>query len=225
MRPLAVLYQYWYQYRIVDRGVEVTKHRRAAAGPALRGAFVGATTALIACGGVSAALAATQSGIEEVSPPVARPSATQAGVEWAQKASAPQVVEATFSQPPVQTKQPGLVEAATPTRDVKQDDKGDEVRELADEVSADQVPQAPAQRVQSPPSASVQRAPSPPAQQAPSYPVQQAPAPIRQAPAPAPAPAQQAPAPAPAPEITIDLGGRGPVVPQAPILPKQLHIG
>lgn len=32
-------------------------------------------------------------------------------------------------------------------------------------------------------------------------------------------------APAPAPGLTIDLGGRAPVVPQAPIAPKQLHIG
>ena len=39
----------------------------------------------------------------------------------------------------------------------------------------------------------------------------------------APAPVQQAPAPAPG--LTIDLGGRGAVTPQAPIAPKQLHIG
>lgn len=52
------------------------------------------------------------------------------------------------------------------------------------------------------------------------------PVPYRPAPAPAPAPARApAPAPAPQPGITIDLGGRGHIVPQAPILPKELHIG
>ncbi len=57
----------------------------------------------------------------------------------------------------------------------------------------------------------------------------QAPSPAPFRPAPAPAPYRPAPAPAPppppAPGITIDLGGRGNIVPQAPIAPKELRIG
>ncbi|MDI6872588.1 MAG: hypothetical protein QME79_14790, partial [Bacillota bacterium] len=141
---------------------------------AVRGAAIGACTALIAFAGVYAAAAATQSGIEEASAPAVRPSTTQAGVDVAQETNAsPRAAKATASQRPAQAKQPGLAEAAKPTRDVKQGDKRDEVRELAAEVNTDQAPQAPARRVQSPQPAPVQQAPSYPVQQAPSYPVQQ----------------------------------------------------
>ena len=190
--------------------------RRATAGPALRGALVGATTALIAFGGVSVALAATQSGIEESSAPVARPLTTQAGVDVAQKASATprsaKAAQATSSrtatqQRPAQVKQAGVAEAVRPAREVKREEKREERRESGAEVNTAPAQPARAQRVSSPPPA--------PVQQSPSHPVQQVP--VRQAPAPAPAAAPQG--------ITIDLGGRAPVVPQAPIAPKQLHIG
>ena len=210
--------------------------RRATAGPALRGALVGASTALIAFGGVSVALAATQSGIDEASAPVARPSTTQAGLDVAKKASAtPRSAKAaqatsprTATQRPAQVKQAGVAKAVQPAREVKEEEKRDEGRESASEVDTAPVRQAPTQQVRSAQPAPAQRAPSYPVQRAPSYPVQQAPSyPVRQAPAPAPAPVPApAPAPAPAPQgITIDLGGRAPVVPQAPIPPKQLHIG
>lgn len=236
---LAVPYQYWYQYRAGEQGVEVTENdQRSTAGPALRGALVGATTALIAFGGVSVALAATQSGIEEATAPAARPSTTQAGVDVAQKTSAtPRSAKAAQSTSPrtatqqrsAQAQQAGLAKAVQPTREVKKENDPDERRESAPKVEIAPAPQAPTQQVRSPQPVPVQQSPSYPVQQAPTYPVQQAP--VRQAPATAPAPAPApaaapAPAPAAAPQgITIDLGGRAPVVPQAPILPKQLHIG
>ena len=85
---------------------------------AVRGAAIGACTALIAFAGVYVAAAATQSGIEEASAPAVRPSTTQAGVDVAQETNAsPQAAKATASQRPAQAKQPGLAEAAKPTRD------------------------------------------------------------------------------------------------------------
>ena len=212
--------------------------KRAAAAPALRGALIGATTALVAFGGVSVALAATQAGLTQSAAPATQPSTTQAGVDVAQKArvsqqpakSAKETSSRTAPTRPAQVKQAGVSEAIQPAREAKQDDKRDEPQGPVADVDI-----APAQQVRSPQPAPVQRAPSYPVQQAPApapAPAQQAPAPApapaQQAPAPAPAPApvQQAPAPAPAPQgITIDLGGRGPVVPQAPILPKQLQLG
>jgi len=194
---------------------------------AVRGAAIGACTALIAFGGVYAASAATQSGIEEATAPAARPSTAQAGVDVAQKPSASQrsvkAAQATSSrtatQRPAQAKQAGLAKAVQPTREVKKENEPDERRESAPKVEIAPATQAPTQQVRSHQPAPVQQSPSYPVQQAPTYPVQQAP--VRQAPAPAPAPA-----PAATPQgITIDLGGRAPVVPQAPILPKQLHIG
>lgn len=196
---------------------------------AVRGAAIGASTALIAFAGVYAASAATQSGIEEATAPAARPSTAQAGVDVAQETSAtPRSAKAaqstssgTATQRPVQAKQAGLAKAVQSTREVKGEKKRDERRESASEVDTAPAPQAPTQQVRSPQPAPVQQAPSYPVQQAPTYPVQQAP--VRQAPAPAPAPA---PAQAATPQgITIDLGGRAPVVPQAPIAPKQLHFG
>ncbi|MDV8002854.1 hypothetical protein [Rhodococcus sp. IEGM 1408] len=110
-------------------------------------------------------------------------------------------------------RQAGIAEAAKPTTSkevVAETSDAPEVRKLSADLR-----QVPAPVRQAP----VQQVPAPVRQ----APVQQVPAPVRQAPAPAPAPAQQAPV-AP-PVITIDLGGRAPVVPQAPIAPKQLHIG
>src|SRR5699024_3202414 len=59
----------------------------------------------------------------------------------------------------------------------------------------------------------------PPAAEAPAR-VPHRPAPAPAGPAPAPAPA---PTPAPEPGITIDLGGRGHIVPQAPIPQKEIE--
>ena len=204
--------------------------------PALRGALVGTSTAILAFGAVSVALAATQAGVEEAQTPALKPEATlvQAGVEAAQETPRATAEPSPTSHPvaPKQQKksnspvaQAGLAEASSPEREVKKDDnEPDERRDLASvERSAPDsrgaTAPAPSAVQQAPAPAPVRRSPAP-ARQAPSYPVQQAPAP-----APAPAPVQQAPAPAPAPGITIDLGGRAPVVPQAPIAPKQLHIG
>ncbi len=204
--------------------------------PALRGALVGTSTAILAFGAVSVALAATQAGVEEAQTPAPKPEATlvQAGVEAAQETPRATAEPSPTSHPvaPKQQKksnspvaQAGLAEASSPEREVKKDDnEPDERRDLASvERSAPDsrgaTAPAPSAVQQAPAPAPVRRSPAP-ARQAPSYPVQQAPAP-----APAPAPVQQAPAPAPAPGITIDLGGRAPVVPQAPIAPKQLHIG
>lgn len=209
--------------------------------PALRGAFVGTSAAIVAFAGVYVALAATQAGIEEAQRAPTRPATTvaQAGIESAQASSRATPQSSPTARPVarqrqgVPVKQAGLAEASSPSREVKKDkDDNKDRRDLAsveravDEDRAQESAPAPVQ--QQAPSQQVQQAPAPvrqapvPIQQAPSYPVQQAPAP-----APAPAPVQQAPAPAPAPEpgITIDLGGRGAVVPQAPIAPKQLHIG
>lgn len=204
--------------------------------PALRGALVGTSTAILAFGAVSVALAATQAGVEEAQTPAPKPEATlvQAGVEAAQETPRATAEPSPTSHPvaPKQQKksnspvaQAGLAEASSPEREVKKDDnEPDERRDLASvERSAPDsrgaTAPAPSAVQQAPAPAPVRQSPAP-ARQAPSYPVQQAPAP-----APAPAPVQQAPAPAPAPGITIDLGGRAPVVPQAPIAPKQLHIG
>lgn len=200
--------------------------------PALRGALVGTSTAILAFGAVSVALAATQAGVEEAQTPAPKPEATlvQAGVEAAQETPRATAEPSPTSHPvaPKQQKksnspvaQAGLAEASSPEREVKKDDnEPDERRDLASvERSAPDsrgaTAPAPSAVQQAPAPAPVRQSPAP-ARQAPSYPVQQAPA---------PAPVQQAPAPAPAPGITIDLGGRAPVVPQAPIAPKQLHIG
>ncbi len=206
--------------------------------PAMRGALVGTASALIAFGGVYAALAATQAGVTEAQSPVKPALSTQPGVSVAQVASTPDsraVPVSGKSAVVTQVKsgnQAGLKEATKPKApEVKLERDEPQKRELSSEESAPVQP-APAE---------VRQAPTPaPVRQAPSYPVQQAPAPVRQAPvqqAPAPAPVRQAPvqqapapapvqqAPAPAPGLTIDLGGRAPVVPQAPIAPKQLHIG
>lgn len=200
--------------------------------PALRGALVGTSTAILAFGAVSVALAATQAGVEEAQTPAPKPEVTlvQAGVEAAQETPRATAEPSPTSHPvaPKQQKksnspvaQAGLAEASSPEREVKKDDnEPDERRDLASvERSAPDsrgaTAPAPSAVQQAPAPAPVRQSPAP-ARQAPSYPVQQAPA---------PAPVQQAPAPAPAPGITIDLGGRAPVVPQAPIAPKQLHIG
>lgn len=65
----------------------------------------------------------------------------------------------------------------------------------------------------------------PPVVRVPVVPAQPAaPAPYRPAPAPAPAPAPvppRAPAPAVPETITIDLGGRGEIIPQPPVAPRQ----
>ena len=209
--------------------------------PALRGALVGTSTAILAFGAVSVALAATQAGVDEAQTPAPKPEATlvQAGVEAAQETPRATAEPSPTSHPvaPKQQKksnspvaQAGLAEASSPEREVKKDDnEPDERRDLASvERSAPDsrgaTAPAPSAVQQAPAPAPVRQSPAP-ARQAPSYPVQQAPAPAPVQQAPAPAPVQQAPAPAPAPGITIDLGGRAPVVPQAPIAPKQLHIG
>lgn len=202
--------------------------------PALRGALVGTSTAILAFGAVSVALAATQAGVEEAQTPAPKPEATlvQAGVEAAQETPRATAEPSPTSHPVAHKQQKksnspvaqaGLAEASSPEREVKKDDnEPDERRDLASvERSAPDsrgaTAPAPSAVQQAPAPAPVRQSPAP-ARQAPSYPVQQAPAP-------APAPVQQAPADAPAPGITIDLGGRAPVVPQAPIAPKQLHIG
>ena len=190
----------------------------------VRGGAIGAAAAVAAFGGVYGALAATQAGITEAQKP-AKSTTVQAGIVSAQ-ASAPRATvraaagPATARVKPV-VQQAGIAES-TNAKGAKKDDDNREGRVVEEQVSSDtNAPQPPAQQ-QAPapaPQAPVQQAPAPVRQ----APVQQAPAPVRQAPAPAPAPVQQAPAPAPG--LTIDLGGRAPVVPQAPIAPKQLHIG
>ena len=182
---------------------------RSMISPTARGALVGASAALIAFGGVGVALAATQAGIPESQSPAAPTS--QPGVSASQKTSAPTARPSTQAPrlyvAPAKQQQAGIAEAAKP-EPVKKAEKEDDKRELSSTTPQQDVAAAPAPA----PAAPVQQAPAP----VQSYPVQQAPAP-------APAPVQQAPAPAPG--ITIDLGGRGPVIPQAPIAPKQLHIG
>lgn len=194
---------------------------RSMISPTARGALVGASAALIAFGGVGVAVAATQAGIPESQSPAAPTS--QPGVSASQKTSAPTARPSTRAPRPevvtAKQQQAGLAEAAK-SEPVKKAEKEDDKRELSSEASHEDGPAASAPA----PAAPVQQAPAP----VQSYPVQQAPAPaqsypVQQAPAPAPAPVQQAPAPAPG--LTIDLGGRGVVVPQAPIAPKQLHIG
>ncbi|MBB1046081.1 hypothetical protein G6018_16475, partial [Dietzia sp. DQ11-44] len=115
---------------------------------AVRGAAIGACTALIAFAGVYAAAAATQSGIEEASAPAVRPSTTQAGVDVAQETNAsPRAAKATASQRPAQAKQPGLAKAVQPTREVKKENEPDERRESASKVETAPAQQAPTQQV------------------------------------------------------------------------------
>lgn len=164
-------------------------NRQAVGGSALRGALVGATTALIVLGVAPIALAATQPGLEE------------AAAQLKGSISA--------------TTQPGLVESSQPVvkRGGTQAGLSEAIRrvEPPKELEPEPAP-APEPAPSAPQQAHIVPAPAPapaPVWRAPT-PVRQVPAPVQAAPAPAPAPVQPAPA-------RIDISPNLPVVPQAPI--------
>lgn len=193
---------------------------------------IGVTAAVVAsttvCG--MSVASASQSGVgETVASPIVNGSVSQLGVS--------EVVFSSVTETPTaqrvatagtaRKEQAGqLGVSATVAADAPKDDgkaaaekKAKDGREDDREEGAAEAAPAPAPERQAPAPEAVQPVQQAPVRQAP---VQQAPvyqAPVQQA------PVQQAPAPAPAPGITIDLGGRGPVVPQAPIAPKQLNFG
>ena len=200
-----------------------------------RGGAIGATAAVVAFGGVYAALAATQAGVEETQ--TREPATVQSGMEAAQQPlqtfrRVTPTVESITQRRSVPARQPGIAESV---REAKRDDKPDGRRERALNIASleasaptpAQVPPeaapAPAPVRQAPVPGTAYRAPAPaPVQQAPA-PVWEAPAPVQQAPVPvrpAPAPVQQAPAPEP-----FRLVPQLPVVPQEPIPLNPIRIG
>lgn len=159
------------------------------------GAVVGAGVIATALVGGGMAAASEQAGIASAQVKSSIAVETQRGLA---ESSRPVVKRGSVQQ--------GLTEATRRVEPVKRTERTPEPEPAASEPQRAQVAPGPA-----------------PVRQAPA-PAWRAPAPVHQAPAPAPAPAPVHQAPAPQ-GITIDLGGRGPVVPQAPILPKQLHLG
>ena len=179
-----------------------TSEHTMASRPMVIGSAVVALSLIGLSGGVAVALLTSESSTLATSEPAITPSSSQAGLLTPTEAAKP--VGTPTSTAKTKTSTARVSSKALPTSEIERPGSSDLPERRAVQAPAP----TPGPRVQVPSAAPLRLAP--------------APAPYRPAPAPPPPPP---PPPPPAPGITIDLGGRGNIVPQAPIAPKELRIG